>query len=85
MNDEHALAALRRAIEEHARLAPHAPMKLGPVGPDPLGGVLLSLLVLRPCRCGAHRAAASFRAATLAFAAHEARVFVEALTPPEPE
>ena len=79
-----AILSLRRAVEEHNRNFPKSPLKVGRCVPEPYNaGVVLQLLVMRPCGCGHHVASALFRGWTEVDAAREARKFVEALSPPD--
>ena len=82
-DEELSVAALDRALVEHNERAKWSPLRRGVAGPHPAGGWLLQLLAMKPCGCGAHRAAATFRGFDLEQAAREAREFVVATTPPE--
>lgn len=83
MNDaDLALAALRRAIAENLRANPHAPIHLGKASTF-AGQAVQALLMMRPCRCGAHLAQAIFLASTPEGAIREATRFVAALVRPD--
>lgn len=83
MDDEtESLSALQRALVENLRENKHAPIHLGQ-SKEWLGSHIVSLLMMRPCRCGAPISQAIFMAGTLSQARWDAQKFVKALIKPD--
>jgi hypothetical protein len=81
---ELAMGALQRALAENLRVNPHAPIHLGR-STEFAGQSVQALLMMRPCRCGAHLSQALFMGSTPAAAIREATRWVAAMVREESE
>ncbi len=79
-----ALSALERVLAEHASTYPWAPIHMGQ-SKEWLGQTVLSLLMMKPCRCGQPLSQAIFMNNTKTQAIREATAFVRALIKPDEE